>query len=1210
MATEQAELQIILKVVSNAKEALDELAARFTELSGQLGKVGKSAEGLGEVGEHAHAVGQHLEETGEHADTLLSKFNELREGALLLVKSFLALEAVRLFREFAEEQAAIEVMVVGMKNIGEAAGYTSEQMTKLVKDLQEFDITKGVAAKNVGTLIANQLSPEKISEIGAAARKLALESGRSVDEVFTVLARAVATGQTRLLTRQFQILGKFDATQALHVEAQRRLAASGSSFISASERPEITAGAIVRRINERVPETAIKEGADTAEGRLKHLGVVWKEFKESLGEGTETVFGGVIAGLTAIVEAMKEFVESLGKGTSVSKTLGEAMRSLGEAIAGAIKFVTAHKDAIKVLAEFVGILIAFDLAGWFLKVATAGAGAAGIATFGTALKYVVQMGLLAGGPVRAALAGLTFTVRTLFVALGGWVTVAALVITGLIELYNRSSVVQAAIKALGTAFVEFGDWLWDTVVTRLKLVVDGFRSLWEAVATRSTAPLKAFVKEVGDELDRLQKKKEEAERKTGARYRGAKLTAETPAGPVEPYGGEAHGRFVPTVQQPKREKTDEELAEEAARDAANAKAIADNRLKIAEAALAEEKRMAARAQADDEFLMARGLIAVENFYQHRLAAVKAGLDAELAVNRAQRNKIDAEEAAYRASPAFKGGATADARITEFQTQRQALLAKDKLARAKANDDEVKLVETGQTKIRDLERKASEERNKLALKDTTDLGARLEQIRAKYEKLNEEAGDNERLKAANALNEAYDRQQAGIETLTARWEQYKNVQTAVLDLQTAEVALAQKTFQLTSLGAQEANNAILERRIVLEQQHLQELENLRQHYVAEGAAGVKAAKDTEVEMLKTRAAILGLQQQIKTAGEEIAKSFSDNLTGTLDKIIERTEHATQAWKDFGRALVATITHKATTGFAESITNALAGGGTKGGEPAGGGIFGFVGGLLGGGGKKPTGAPGDPLEVVMGVPKVAGAADATTKLADKLESTSEKQTSSLSEALSGLGDKLSTLFNDLVTAITSMIGSTSGGAAGGGSGLLGLFSGLFGGGAGAGAAGAGAAGAGSAGAGDLVAGATVLAARGGKITPFGLLRHLAEGGPIVGPGTGTSDSVPIMASHGEFIMNADATKRYEPLLHAMNDGRLNIGFGGARKMAAGGAVAGGHAAMPAPQVHVTHRIVNVIDPKMAKDYMQSSDGEQVMLNFIRRNAGSVQQLLATG
>jgi len=40
----------------------------------------------------------------------------------------------------------------------------------------------------------------------------------------------------------------------------------------------------------------------------------------------------------------------------------------------------------------------------------------------------------------------------------------------------------------------------------------------------------------------------------------------------------------------------------------------------------------------------------------------------------------------------------------------------------------------------------------------------------------------------------------------------------------------------------------------------------------------------------------------------------------------------------------------------------------------------------------------------------------------------------------------------------------------------------------------------------------------------------------------------------------------------------------------------------------RIVNVIDPAMAADYLNSSAGEKTILNILQRNAGAVRQVLA--
>jgi hypothetical protein len=62
----------------------------------------------------------------------------------------------------------------------------------------------------------------------------------------------------------------------------------------------------------------------------------------------------------------------------------------------------------------------------------------------------------------------------------------------------------------------------------------------------------------------------------------------------------------------------------------------------------------------------------------------------------------------------------------------------------------------------------------------------------------------------------------------------------------------------------------------------------------------------------------------------------------------------------------------------------------------------------------------------------------------------------------------------------------------------------------------------------------------------------GGPIRGPGTGTSDSIPIMASNGEYMINARSTAKYRSLVEAINADRLG---GGTGMPGAGAAVAQG-------------------------------------------------------
>lgn len=47
--------------------------------------------------------------------------------------------------------------------------------------------------------------------------------------------------------------------------------------------------------------------------------------------------------------------------------------------------------------------------------------------------------------------------------------------------------------------------------------------------------------------------------------------------------------------------------------------------------------------------------------------------------------------------------------------------------------------------------------------------------------------------------------------------------------------------------------------------------------------------------------------------------------------------------------------------------------------------------------------------------------------------------------------------------------------------------------------------------------------------------ADGGHVSGPGTSRSDSIPAMLSDGEFVVNANATRKHRAALEAINAGK---------------------------------------------------------------------------
>jgi hypothetical protein len=127
-------------------------------------------------------------------------------------------------------------------------------------------------------------------------------------------------------------------------------------------------------------------------------------------------------------------------------------------------------------------------------------------------------------------------------------------------------------------------------------------------------------------------------------------------------------------------------------------------------------------------------------------------------------------------------------------------------------------------------------------------------------------------------------------------------------------------------------------------------------------------------------------------------------------------------------------------------------------------------------------------------------------------------------------------------------------------------------------------------------------------FSLFKPYATGGPV--PGTGNRDTVPAMLTPGEFVIRRDAVRRIGlDMLHAINGGgwvpRMSMGR---LAFASGGMVPSMQAQPAAPRASQSVRIVNVVDPALAADYLNSSAGELVVLNIIQRNAGAVKQVLA--
>ena len=142
-------------------------------------------------------------------------------------------------------------------------------------------------------------------------------------------------------------------------------------------------------------------------------------------------------------------------------------------------------------------------------------------------------------------------------------------------------------------------------------------------------------------------------------------------------------------------------------------------------------------------------------------------------------------------------------------------------------------------------------------------------------------------------------------------------------------------------------------------------------------------------------------------------------------------------------------------------------------------------------------------------------------------------------------------------------------------------------------------------------------GGVDLKNGGFAKFADGGSVSGAGGPRTDSIPAMLSNGEFVVNAEATKQFMPLLAAINAGNIDM-----MGLAAGG-LANESATLPAqPAAAATTpdkqdntqktggniTIIPTINPGDIVDTFDSDAGDRVLVNMLERNRTTIRGILS--
>lgn len=136
-------------------------------------------------------------------------------------------------------------------------------------------------------------------------------------------------------------------------------------------------------------------------------------------------------------------------------------------------------------------------------------------------------------------------------------------------------------------------------------------------------------------------------------------------------------------------------------------------------------------------------------------------------------------------------------------------------------------------------------------------------------------------------------------------------------------------------------------------------------------------------------------------------------------------------------------------------------------------------------------------------------------------------------------------------------------------------------------------------------------GGASAGGGAAIGASTGGLVLGPGTGTSDSIPARLSNREFVVRRKAVDApgVLPFLAYLN---RHARLPRARGYAEGGLVTpSGNQPQAGSQPGAGGvRIINVLDPNLVSDAIGSPSGERAILNTIQRNASGIRRLIGGG
>lgn len=266
---------------------------------------------------------QKLAQTTSTSATAAEFFGNVLATTFMKVTSFVK----NLVSESLMAGVRLEQLGIATRFLGERAGYSGAFIDDLAKKIEATGISGIASREAIQSLLGAQVKLEHATRLSAIAQNMQSISGRSSSEVFQVMTRALATGNTQLLRG----IG-FQNINLRNLKAQAAATGETATATSGSARTQMILNAILAEGNRNLG--LYNESMKSAGKQLSSSERAWAQVSEQI---------GVI--LTPIVSVAIKTWYSLGQ--AVRDSVTSAQESLKPFVTAIAEFFQTTVDNVK-----------------------------------------------------------------------------------------------------------------------------------------------------------------------------------------------------------------------------------------------------------------------------------------------------------------------------------------------------------------------------------------------------------------------------------------------------------------------------------------------------------------------------------------------------------------------------------------------------------------------------------------------------------------------------------------------------------------------------------------------------------------------------------------------------------------------------------------------------------------------------------------------